>query len=88
MTEAPYGNVAERLAVLDTIYRDEESLLSDTTSNQTFHPYVKSDAIEVSGNFRVDTFNEENEMRASGAVPYDTYVVINATVSDIRCKYI
>ena len=86
MTEAPYGNVAERLAVLDTIYRDEESLLSDTTSSQALHPYVKSDAIEVSGNFRVDTFNEENKMRASGAVPYDTYLVLNATVSDIRAK--
>ena len=86
LTERPYGNVAERLTVLDEVYKTEESLLSDNTSTQTVHPYVKSSAIEISGNYRSDAINGVNKMRAGGVLPYDTYAVINLNVTERRAK--
>ena len=86
LTEQPYGNVAERLTVLDNIYKSEEDLLNDTTNTMTVHPYVKSSAIQISGNYRPDTINEENKLRAGGVLPYDTYAVINLNVTDHRAK--
>ena len=86
LTERPYGNVAERLIVLDEVYKTEESLLSDNTSAMTVHPYVKSSTIEISGNYRPDTVNAVNKLRAGGVLPYDTYAVINLNVTERRAK--
>ena len=86
MTEQPYGNVSERLTILDNIYKTEEDLLNDNTNTTTFHPYVKSSAIQISGNYRPDTINEENKLRAGGVLPYDTYAVLNLNVTDHRAK--
>ena len=86
LTEQPYGNVAERLVVLDNIYKSEADLLNDNTSTMTVHPYVKSEAIQISGNYRPDTINEENKLRAGGVLPYDTYAVLNLNVTDHRAK--
>ncbi|MBQ7743820.1 MAG: InlB B-repeat-containing protein, partial [Lachnospiraceae bacterium] len=88
LTEAPYGNVAERLVVLDDIYKSEADLLNDNTSTVAVHPYVKSSAIEISGNFRADTINEENKLKSGGMLPYDTYAVINLNVTERRAKSI
>ena len=86
LTEAPYGNVGERLTILDNIYKDEESLLNDTMSTMTVHPYVRSSDIEITGNYREDTINDANKLRAGGVLPYDTYAVLNLNVIDHRAK--
>ena len=86
LTEQPYGNVAERLVVLDNIYKSEADLLNDNTNTMTVHPYVKSSAITITGNFRADTINDENKLRSGGVLPYDTYAVLNLNVTDHRAK--
>ena len=52
----------------------------------TVHPYVKSSAITITGNFRADTINDENKLRSGGVLPYDTYAVLNLNVTDHRAK--
>ena len=59
LTERPYGNVSERLVVLDDIYKTEDDLLNDNTSIMTVHPYDKSNSITITGSFRADNVNEE-----------------------------
>ena len=86
LTESPYGNVAERLVVLDDIYKTETDLLNDNTSNVAVHPYVKSNAIEITGNFREDNINDADKLRAGGVLPFDTYTVLNLNVTDHRAK--
>lgn len=86
LTEQPYGNVEERLTVLDDIYKSEADLLNDNTSTLAVHPYVKSNAIAITGNFRSDTITDANKLRSGGALPYDTYAVLNLNVTDHRAK--
>ena len=61
-------------------------LCYDNTSNVAVHPYVKSSAITITGNFRADTINDADKLRAGGALPYDTYAVLNLNVTDHRAK--
>lgn len=86
LTEKPYGNVAERLLILDDIYKTEENLINDNTRTQTVHPYVKSDDIKISGNFRADTMNDSNKFRAGAMLPYNTYAVIDLNIKERRAK--
>ena len=86
LTERPYGNIAERLVALDDVYKTEEDLLNDNISLKAVHPYVKSDAIIITGNFREDTITDANKLRAGGVLSYDTSAVLCLNVSDYRAK--
>ena len=86
LTEKPYGNVSEKLAALDNIYKTEEVLIEDSIQSKAVHPYEKSSSIEITGNFRVDKVNEEDKFCAGGMIPYETYSVLNVEVTDVRAK--
>ena len=86
LTESPYGNISERLVVLDEIYKTEEDLLADNINIVAVHPYVKSDSIKITGNYREDKVNAENKLKAGGMLPYNTYAVLNVKTTERRAK--
>ena len=88
LTERPYGNVSEKLVVLDDVFKTEESLLYDNTRVQTVHPYVKSDNITITGNFRKDNINDVDKLPAGGVLPYDTNAVLNISTTERKAKTI
>ena len=79
-------DIKERLTVLDERYKTEDGLIRENIETESFHPYVKSSEIKISGNFREDTITDENKLRAGGVLPYETYAVINLEVLDNRAK--
>lgn len=81
---SPFEDLADRLIVLDEVYKTEENAIADTTNKQTVHPYVKSDKIVISGNYREDKYSEK--MKAGGVLPYDTPLVIDLDVSERGAK--
>ena len=86
LTERPYGNVSERLVVLDDIYKIEDDLLNDNTSTMTVQPYDKTNSITITGSFRADNVNEENKLRAGGMLSYNTYAELNINTTERRAK--
>ena len=72
--------------MLDNIYKTEDDLINDSLNNMSVHPYVKSNSITITGNFRPDNINDSNKLRAGGILPYDTYAILNINVEERRAK--